>query len=78
MKTFVAKLDMSYSLTEEEVKEAIAHLPSFLKKKIENAENPTENDVSLVFEDYISEQAGSNSGSEDLANAKFTVEEVIE
>lgn len=65
MKTWTAKLDIAFFLTEEEVKKR----PDAFK----DANNPTDEEVRAYFQDRLMNYAESNDGSELLANADFSV-----
>lgn len=62
MSKYVAKLDISFEATEEEIKERL---------DIETA--PTEKQVNQYFDEILENYAGSNDGSELLANASYDV-----
>ena len=65
MKTWTAKLDIAFSLTEEQVKKR----PDAFK----DVNNPTDEEVRAYFQNRLENYAESNDGSELLANADFSV-----
>lgn len=63
MKTYTATLDITVSVTTEDLKEY----------DVADPENPTDEEIVDVLQEIIQNYASSNSGSELLANAAFTV-----
>lgn len=70
MKTWYATLDIYFKLTEERIKKDPNHYGRFFK----DINNPTEAEVRKYFEARQESYAGSNDGSELLANANMDIE----
>lgn len=64
MKIWISKLNIELTLTEKEIQNS----EQFIDPK-----NPTKEEINNYFENLIQEYAGSNDGSELLANAKYNI-----
>lgn len=64
-KVYVATPDLSMYLGEDK----LAKLPEFFS----DPKNPTEAELRKYFDDKLQNYAGSNDGSEMLANASYTI-----
>lgn len=64
MKTWIAKLNIELTLTEEEIQDS----EQFIDPK-----NPTKEEITNYFENLIEEYSSSNDGSELLANAEYSI-----
>lgn len=69
MRTWIATVDVSMTLTEDDTK--------WFPIRFADPSNPTAEELERYFQDRLESLAGSNDGSELLANATFSISERI-
>ena len=74
MKKYIASVTIC--LGEYTPEEGLRYNKYRSKNKIVDVENPTEKEMKMYFDNYLDQLAGSNDGSEMIANAKPIIVEV--
>lgn len=68
MKTWTGRLDIAFVLTEDEIKN-----DKWVRNHFNDPNNPTNKEVKKYFADIQDQYAGSNDGSELIANADLII-----